>query len=116
MHLYQLSVVIKGNKLDEFVESITSIMSGFRQDKGCLGYSLYRDVEKEKNYIVVGEWTTPLAMEKHFKGEKFSVLIGATKVLAETFEISINETLEKGGFKLAKEKISLLANKEQVDQ
>ena len=116
MHLYQLSIVIKGNKLDEFVESISSIMSRFRQEKGCLDYSLYRDVEKHKNYIVVGEWRTRLAMEKHFKGKDFSVLIGAARVLAETHEISINETLEKGDFKLAKEKISQLANKEQVDQ
>jgi quinol monooxygenase YgiN len=116
MHLYQLRVVIIENKFDEFVECLLSMLSGFRQEKGCLDYSFYRDVEKVNTFIVVGEWKTRLAMEKHFKGNDFSVLIGAARVLAETFEVSINETSEKGGLKLAKEKILLLANMEQVDQ
>jgi len=106
MHLYQLRVVIKDNKVDEFAKALMSIMSRFRQEKGCLNYSLYRDIEKVKTYIVVGEWTTSLAMEKHFKGKNFSVLIGAARVLGQTFEISINEILEKGDFKLAREKIT----------
>jgi quinol monooxygenase YgiN len=112
MYLYQLKLVINENKLDEFVETLLSLLSGFRQEKGCLDFSLYRDIEKLKTYIVVGEWKTREAMEKHFRGNDFSVLIGAARVLAETFEISINETSEKGGIKLAKEKISLLTNKE----
>ena len=46
-------------------------------------------------------------MEAHFKREEFSVLIGAARVLGEDLEMSISETLEKGGHQFAKEKISL---------
>jgi hypothetical protein len=46
-------------------------------------------------------------MEAHFKREKFSVLIGAAKVLGEDFELSIGETLERGGYQFAQERISL---------
>jgi hypothetical protein len=35
-------------------------------------------------------------MEGHFKREKFSVLIGAARVVGEDFEMGIGETLEKG--------------------
>ena len=92
------------------------LLAEFAKKKAVLAYSVFRDFEKENTYSVVGEWKARKAMETHFKTLNIEVLIGATRVLAETFEIRINETLEKGDFKLAKEKISLLANKEQVDR
>jgi hypothetical protein len=46
-------------------------------------------------------------MEAHFKREKFSVLIGAARVLGKDFEMSIDETLEKGTYQFAQEKIFL---------
>ncbi len=58
-----------------------------------------------------GEWQTRQAMEAHFKREKFSVLIGAARVLGQDFEMCICETLEKGGYQFAKEKISLHTDK-----
>jgi hypothetical protein len=45
-------------------------------------------------------------MEKHFKTQNFEVLIGAARVLGDTFEMNIAEVLESGGFKLAKEQIA----------
>jgi hypothetical protein len=39
-------------------------------------------------------------MEKHFKTQNFEVLIGAARVLGETFEINIAEVQKTGGFKL----------------
>ena len=45
-------------------------------------------------------------MEKHFQTRNFEVLIGAARVLGETFEMNIAEVLKTGGFKLAKEQIA----------
>jgi len=55
---------------------------------------------------VVGEWKTRQAMEKHFQTNDFEVLIGAARVLGETFEMSIAEVSKTGGFELAKEQIA----------
>jgi quinol monooxygenase YgiN len=74
-----------------------------RKEKGCLTYSVYRDSEKENTYSVVGEWKTHQAMEKHFRTHDFEVLIGATRVLGETFEMNIGEVLKTGGFKLVEQ-------------
>jgi len=46
-------------------------------------------------------------MEAHFNQKKFSVLLGAAKVLGENFEMSIEENLEKGRYELAQKKITL---------
>ena len=106
MLLYQIRIVIKPFKTDEFVKSMRSFSRKIRQEKGCLGCSVYRDSEKENTYSVVGEWKTRPAMEKHFKSQNFEVLIGAARVLGETFEMNIAEVLESGGFKLAIEQIA----------
>jgi len=103
---YQLKIVIKQYKTDEFVKSMRSFSRKIRQEKGCLGYSVYRDSEKENTYSVVGEWKTRPAMEKHFKTQDFEVMIGAARVLGETFEMNIAEVLETGGFELAREPIA----------
>jgi quinol monooxygenase YgiN len=97
---YQIKIVIKLYKTDEFVESMRSFSRKIRQEKGCRGYSLYRDFEKENTFSVIGEWRTRPAMEKHFKTQDFEVMIGAARVLGETFEMNIAEVLETGGFKL----------------
>jgi quinol monooxygenase YgiN len=107
MFFYQIKVVIKENKVDEFVETLRSLVGGFRKENGCLDFSMYRDTEKENTFSVVGEWKTRPAMDKHFKNKNFEVLIGAARVLGETFKIDIGETPETGGFQLAREKISL---------
>jgi quinol monooxygenase YgiN len=106
LHFYQIKIVIKRYKTDEFVESMRSFSHRIRNEKGCLAHSLYRDFEKENTYCVVGEWKTRQAMEKHFKTQNFEVLIGAARVLGETFDMNIAEVLETDGFKLAREQIA----------
>jgi quinol monooxygenase YgiN len=107
VYSYKLRVVVAENKFDEFIDSLVSLSSGIRKEKGCLDLSLYRDLEKKNAYSVLGEWKTLHDMEKHFNKKVFSVLIGAAKVLSEDFEMSIGETLEKGGYQLARKKITL---------
>ena len=102
MFSYQLKLVLPEKKLDEFIDTLRFLSSGIRQEQGCLDFSLYRDIEKEDVYRVIGEWKTRQAMEKHFKQKLFPVLIGAAKVLGEDFKMNISETLEKGSYQLAK--------------
>jgi quinol monooxygenase YgiN len=106
LHFYQIKIEIKPYKTDEFVKSMRSFSRKILKEKGCLGCSVYRDSEKENTYSVVGEWKTRPAMEKHFKTQNFEVLIGAARVLGDTFEMNIAEVLESGGFKLAKKQIA----------
>ena len=95
MFLYQLKIVVAEKKLDEFIDSLRFLSSGIREEQGCLYFSFCRDLEKKNAYRVIGKWKTRQAMEDHFKREKFSVLMGAARVLGEDYEISIGETGKK---------------------
>jgi quinol monooxygenase YgiN len=105
MPIYLIKIEIKPYKSDEFTKSMSSLSTKIRKQKGCIGYSVYRDSEKENTYTLVGEWKTRQAMEKHFQTHDFEVLIGASRVLGETFEINIAEVMETGGFELARKQI-----------
>ncbi len=111
MHLYQIKIKIKPYKSDEFTKSIRSLSLKIRKQKGCLGYSVYRDSEKENTYTLIGEWKTRQDMEKHFQTHDLEVLIGAARVLGETFEMNIAEVVETGGFEFAKELITSIQRK-----
>ena len=106
MLIYQLKIGIKPYKPDEFVSSMHSFFSSIRKEKGCLDFSVYRDSEKENTFIVVGEWETRQAMEKHFQTRQFELLIGAAKVLGETFTMNIAEVTKSGSFEFVKKQIS----------
>ena len=105
MLFYQIKIVVRQYKTDEFVKSMRSFVRKIRKEEGCLGCSRYRDFEKENTYSAVEEWKTHQAMEKHFKAQNFELLMGAARVLGETFEMNVAEVLETGGFKLVREQI-----------
>ncbi|MEE9367460.1 MAG: antibiotic biosynthesis monooxygenase [Pontiella sp.] len=103
MLFYQLKIGIKPFKTDEFDKTMRAFSRRIRKEKDCLDFSVYRDSEKENTYIVVGEWKTRQAMEKHFQTQDFEVLIGAARVLGDKFAMNIAEVSKTGGFELAKE-------------
>jgi quinol monooxygenase YgiN len=106
MLVYQLKIEIKPYKPEEFVESIRELSHRIRKEKGCLDFSLYRGSEKENTYIVVGEWKTRQTLIKHFRTREFELVIGAARVLGETFEMNIAEVSKTGGIELAREQIA----------
>ena len=92
--------------MDEFVKSMRSFSRRIRKQKGCLDYSVYRDSENDNTYSLFGKWKTRQAMEKHFHTHDFEVIIGAARVLGETFAMNIAEVSKTGGYELAREHIA----------
>ena len=106
MLIYQLKIEIKPYKPDEFVSSMRSYMRSIRKERDCLDFNMYRNSEKKNAFIVVGEWKTRVAMEKHFQTSEFELLIGAAKVLGESFKMNVAEVTNSGSFDLARKLIA----------
>ena len=97
-----MKIGIKQYKNDEFVQSVYSLMSTIRQDRSCLYYTVYRDAEQDNLYCIVGEWKTRQALEKHFQTREFELLLGAAKVLSESFSMELAEVVNAGDFDFAR--------------
>ncbi len=108
MPAYRLNIAIKPYKPDEFIISMRSLLGSIRKGKGCLAFNVYQDSDQENMYLVVGDWETHKDMEKHFKTNDFELLIGAARVLGETFSLKISEVLKSGGFEFAKKQMAPL--------
>ena len=98
MPLYQIKIVIKKYKIDEFVDSMRSLLPGFRKENGCLDCCMYQDFDEKHAFCIVANWETHDAIQNHFKTQKFEVLIGAARVLGETFEMIMAKVMESGSF------------------
>ena len=106
MPLYQITIEIQNDKVDEFVRNLHSLWFKFLKEEGCLSYFVYREFEKENTFCLVGEFATHEAMENHFQTPDFEVLVGAGSVLGKGFKMMITEILAKGGSDLAKTKLA----------
>ncbi len=109
MPLYQITIDIQKNKIDEFVRNLNSLWFRFMRQEGCLSYRVYREFEAESTFCMIGEYDTYEAMENHFHTRDFEVLLGAAGVLGKAFKMLITEILEKGGSDLAKSKLASLS-------
>ena len=107
---YQLKIVAKQYKDGELVSFLNSISQEIREEKGCASIELYRDMEKENALTMVGMWNNRKAMGEHFQGENYKALLGAAKVLGESYEIKIAELLDKNGWNCDK----MILNKETI--
>ena len=92
----QLKIHIKPSKADEFIDSVSSLLRNIRKEKDCLGCSVYQNLERKNSFIVFGEWKTEQAMEKHFMTHEFELLIGAARVLGETYTMNIAQATKTG--------------------
>ena len=115
MLIYQIKIEVRQYKTDEFVKSMRSFSRRIRKQKGCLGYDVYRDFEKENAYILVGEWKTRQAMEKHFQTREYELLLGAAKVLGQKFAIETAEVSKSGNFDWARQQITPGKRKDASD-
>ena len=104
MPQYQLRIDLQTDKIDEFVKNLHSLWLDYLREDGCLSYRTYQELEKDNLFMIVGEYDTSEAMEKHFQSDSFEVLLGAARVLGKVVSMSTNNVSEKGGYDLAKSK------------
>jgi len=105
MPLYQLKTIVHDEKVDEFVRSLRTLWVEFLKEEGCLGYRVYQDFEKQSSFCLIGEFDTHEAMADHFQTHNFEVLLGATRVLGQSFKLVIADVLKKGGYELVESKL-----------
>ena len=100
-----IKIVVKKYKKEEFLESMQIYQANIRKQPSCLSFNIYHDAEEANTFRLVGEWKSAQAMEKHFKTREFELLLGAAKVLSNTFEIETSEVLHTGNLDWARRKI-----------
>ena len=77
------------NKELEFALAMESLIKEFRKEAGSLSYQIRK--QDKLQYGLESEWQSMEALENHFRGHLFSILLGAFLVLCEPPEVEISD-------------------------
>jgi quinol monooxygenase YgiN len=71
----------------ELCLTISALLDPIRREKGCRAYSFYGEVEDQNSLMLIGEWDTFSAWDRHLNSEHFAVLIGSLQLLSNRSDI-----------------------------
>ena len=76
-------ITVQPEKSYELCLTISSLLGRIRQEPGCRNYWFYGDEKDANSFILIGEWVTQEAWDKHLKSENFAILLGSLKLLSK---------------------------------
>jgi quinol monooxygenase YgiN len=76
-------------KQKEVVQTLLSLIESHGEQKGCLSYAIFCDIQNKNNLNMISEWETRQHIDSYMRSERFSVLLGTKSLLCEPMEIQI---------------------------
>ncbi len=89
-------------KLKEVRQTLLSLTEKPEQEKGCLGFGVFADIEEENVFNLISEWKTRRHLDQYMRSERFSVLLGTTSLLYEPLKIQILTVSDAKGIEAVK--------------
>lgn len=90
-----VSVILKMRALPEkrreLKQTLQALMEPTRNEKGCLGYDVFEDIENKNSFCLVERWASRKDLDDHQRTERFAVLMGTRSLLEREPEIIVNE-------------------------
>ena len=90
-----VSVILKMRALPEkrmeVKQTLQALIEPTRNEKGCLGYDVFEDIENRNSFCLVERWASRKDLDNHQRTERFAVLMGTRSLLEREPEIIVNE-------------------------
>jgi quinol monooxygenase YgiN len=93
MIILTVRMKVFSEKRKELSQTITSLVSLIRKEKGCKRCGFYRSVEDENELSLTEEWESMEDLNRHLQSEIFRVLLGAMNLLKHPQELKIYRDL-----------------------
>ena len=71
----------------ELCLTIGSLLGLIRSEDGCRTYRFYGEDGDQNSFILIGEWETKKAWERHLNSDNFAVLVGSLRLLTNQPEV-----------------------------
>lgn len=83
MILVIMQMKVSVEKRKELSQTVTSLLSLIRRQKGCRRCDFFHNLEDENTFCLLEEWDTQKNLDAHYGSESFKVLRGAQNLLEE---------------------------------
>jgi len=80
MIIARITMAARPEKRKEVMQTLLSMIEPTLQEKGCLSYQVFQDINDENVFSLIKEWETREDLDHHMRTDRFSVLLG-TKIL-----------------------------------
>jgi quinol monooxygenase YgiN len=76
-------------KRTEVMQTLLSMIEPTENERGCLSFHAFRDIEDKNGFDLIAEWATREDLDHYLRSDRFSVLLGTKSLLCETPQIEI---------------------------
>jgi len=90
MIIVKITMTARPEKRKEVIQTLLSMTEPTLQEKGCLSYQVFQDVNDENVFSLIKEWETREDLDLHMNSHLFGVLFGTKILLAEQQNIQIH--------------------------
>jgi quinol monooxygenase YgiN len=90
MIIVRITMNIRPEKRKEVMQTLLSMIKPTHQEKGCLGYHVFQNIEDENSVSIIGEWETREDLDRHMRSDRFGILLGTKSLLKEKQGILIH--------------------------
>lgn len=97
MILVIIHMKVSAEKRKELSQTVTSLLSAIKGQKGCERCELFHRTEDENSLCLLEEWSTQKNLDRHYGSESFKILRGAMNLLEEPSEIIAYQCFQPAG-------------------
>jgi quinol monooxygenase YgiN len=90
MIIVRIIMTARPEKRMEVMQTLLSLIEPTLQEKGCLSYQVFQDVDDENVFNLIKEWETREDLDRHMRSHRFGVLLGTKILLTEQQNIQIH--------------------------
>jgi quinol monooxygenase YgiN len=84
-------------KRTEVLQTILSMIEPTENERGCLSFQAFRDIEDKNGFDLIAEWKTREDLNHYIRSDRFSVLLGTKSLLCEPPQIEIHTVSHSEG-------------------
>ncbi len=84
-------------KRTEIMQTLLSMIEPAGNEKGCLNYDVFSDIQGNAVFDLIEEWETREDLDRHIGSERFSVLLGTKSLLDRPLEMKIHTVSRSEG-------------------
>jgi quinol monooxygenase YgiN len=77
-------------KRTEVLQTLLSMIEPTENERGCLSFQAFRDIEDKNGFDLIAEWETREDLDHYIMSDRFSVLLGTKSLLCEPPQIEIH--------------------------
>ena len=90
------------DKRTEVMQTLLSMIEPTENERGCLKFHAFRDIEDQNGFDLIAEWETREDLDHYIRSDRFSVLLGTKSLLCEAPQIEIHTVSHSEGMETVK--------------